>query len=143
MKTEIFIDILPPIPYLAEYWFLSCWPKSCWSIKLQDSLKCNLKKAMNDNVYFWHTDKHLSFLQVDTIMLGCVARHTQSTQNNKFAVSLQYLMKEVSAGVDFLHAGKHESFLQINVMIFDGDGQAFLKLKEQVGNVFTIFEKRS
>ena len=33
----------------------------------------------------------------------------------------------MSDEVDFLHAGKHESFLQIDTMIFDGDGQAFLK----------------
>ena len=55
----------------------------------------------------------------------CVARHAQITQNNKFAISLQYLKKEVSDEVDFLHADKHESFLQINTMIFDGDGRIF------------------
>ena len=58
----------------------------------------------------------------------CVSRHAQITQNNKFAISLQYLKKEVSDEVDFLHADKHESFLQIDTMIFDGDGQAFPKL---------------
>ena len=58
----------------------------------------------------------------------CVARHAQITQNNKFAISLQYLKKEVSDEVDFLHADKHESCLQIDTMIFDGDGQAFPKL---------------
>ena len=57
----------------------------------------------------------------------CVTRHAQITQNNKFAISLQYLKKEVSVEVDFLHVGKHESFLQIDTMIFDGDGQAFPK----------------
>ena len=49
-----------------------------------------------------------------------MARHAQITQNNKFAISLQYLKKEVSDEVDFLHADKHESFLQIDTMIFDG-----------------------
>ena len=51
-----------------------------------------------------------------------MARHAQITQNNKFAISLQYLKKEVSDEVDFLHAGKYENFLQIDTMIFDGDG---------------------
>ena len=46
-----------------------------------------------------------------------VARHAQITQNNKFAISLQYLEKEVS----------DESFLWIHTVIFDGDGQAFTK----------------
>ena len=50
----------------------------------------------------------------------CVARHTQITQNNKFAISLQYLKKDVSDEVDFLHEDKHESLLQIDAMIFDG-----------------------
>ena len=56
-----------------------------------------------------------------------MARDTQITQNNKFAISLQYLKKQVIDEVDFLHSGKHESFLQIGTMIFDGDVQAFSK----------------
>ena len=46
-----------------------------------------------------------------------VTRHTQITQNNKFANFLQYLKKEVSDEVDFLHVDKHESWLQIDTMI--------------------------
>ena len=29
-----------------------------------------LKKDVSDEVYFWHADKHRSFLQNDTIILG-------------------------------------------------------------------------
>ena len=47
----------------------------------------------------------------------CVARHAQITQNNKFAISLQYLQKELSDKVDFLHVDKHENLLQIDNMI--------------------------
>ena len=47
----------------------------------------------------------------------CVARHPQITQNDKFSISLQYLIKELSDEVDFLYAGKHESLLQIDTMI--------------------------
>ena len=50
----------------------------------------------------------------------CVARHAQITQNNKFAISLQYLKKEVSDEVDFLHADKHESLLQTDTVILIG-----------------------
>ena len=39
-----------------------------------------------------------------------VARHAQITQNNKFAISLQYLTKEVSDEVDLLYAEQHECF---------------------------------
>ena len=49
-----------------------------------------------------------------------VAKRAQITQNNKFAIPLQYLKKEVSDVVDFLHADKHESLLQINTVIFLG-----------------------
>ena len=53
----------------------------------------------------------------------CVARLPQITQYNKFAISLQYLKKELSDKVGFLHADKHECFLQIDTMYFDGDSQ--------------------
>ena len=49
-----------------------------------------------------------------------MSRHAQITQNNKFAISLQYLKKEVSDEVDFLHADKHKSLLQIDTMILIG-----------------------
>ena len=40
-------------------------------------------------------------------------KHSQSSQNSKFAMSLQYLKKEVKDEVDFLHADKHQSFLKV------------------------------
>ena len=46
----------------------------------------------------------------------CAARHTEITQNIKFAISSQYLKKEVNDGVDFLHPYKHKSFLQIDTL---------------------------
>ena len=50
----------------------------------------------------------------------CVARHAQITQDNKLAISLQYLRKEVSDVVEFFHADKHERLLQIDTMILMG-----------------------
>ena len=41
-----------------------------------------------------------------------MARHVQITQNNKFAISLQYFKKEGRDKVDFLHADKYEGLLQ-------------------------------
>ena len=46
-----------------------------------------------------------------------MARHPQITQNNKFAVSLQYLKKELSDEIDLLHASEHENLLRIDGMI--------------------------
>ena len=68
-----------------------------------------LKKEIRNEVYFLHADKHQSFLQVDfntlvikvsyNVMLSLLTgriEHSQSTQSNKFPISLQYLKKEVS-----------------------------------------------
>ena len=58
-----------------------------------------LTKEVNDEVYFWQADKHRSLLEVDTSILGLCQKYpknNQSTQNNKFAISLQYLQKEVN-----------------------------------------------
>ena len=53
MKANIVIVISPQILYLAEFWFLSYWPKCCQPIKLQDSLKCNIsRKKWMMNVVF-------------------------------------------------------------------------------------------
>ena len=42
------------------------------------------------------------------------------TPKNKFAISRQYLKKQVSDEVDFLHADNNESFLQIDIMFLFG-----------------------
>ena len=49
-----------------------------------------------------------------------MARFTKVTQNNKFAISLQYLKKEFSDEIDLLHTDKHENLLQIDCMILMG-----------------------
>ena len=44
-----------------------------------------------------------------------MVKHTQSFQNGKFAMSLQYLKKkDIRNEVDFLYADKHQSFLQVD-----------------------------
>ena len=75
---------------------------------------------------FWLQIKIKGFFKLTLSFSACVARHAQITENDKFAISLQYSKKEVS-NQGFLHADKHESFQQIDTMIFDRDGKAFLK----------------
>ena len=58
-------------------------------------------------------------------LMGTV-KHSQSSQNNKFAKFLQYLKKEVRDQVDFLYAEKHQSVLQVDfntlgVKVLQGD----------------------
>ena len=66
---------------------------------------------MSDEVDLLHAGKHESLLQIDS--MGMV-KNSQSSQNSKFAMSLQYLKKEVKDEVDFLHADKHQSFLKVS-----------------------------
>ena len=56
-----------------------------------------------------------------------MAKNSQIIQNSKFAISSQYLKKEVNDEVEVLYSDKHGSFLQIGTMISDGDSQAFPK----------------
>ena len=49
-------------------------------------------KSLGDEVDFFPTDKHESFLQVDSISLCvhvCIVMHNQSILNSKFTISLQ------------------------------------------------------
>ena len=62
---------------------------------------------MSDEVNFLHADKQESLLKIDTMILMGMVKHSQSSRNSKFAMSLQYLEKEVIDEVGFLHADKH------------------------------------
>ena len=43
-----------------------------------------------------------------------VFKHSISSQNSIFAMSLQFLQKELRDENDFMHADKHQSFLQVD-----------------------------
>ena len=73
---------------------------------------------VSDEADFLPADTHEIFLQIDSMILMGMVKIPQSSQNSNFAVSLQYLKKEVRDEVDFLHADKHQSFPQVD---FVGD----------------------
>ena len=56
---------------------------------------------MSDEADFLHSDKHESLWQIDGISLIGIVKHSQSSQNSKFAMSLQQLKKEVKDEVVF------------------------------------------
>ena len=136
--------------------FLSYGPNCCWSMSLQDSLKCNISRNKWMMKFFQQVNKHCNFLQVGIVILGVhsqicpkctqnklayfcnilrkikgmklifclqinmkvfhrlivslwvrVPSHSQSAQNNKFAMSLQYLKENMKNEVDFLSTDKH------------------------------------
>ena len=57
------------------------------------SLQC-LKKEVNEEVDFLHADKDKSYIQIDTMVSDGMVKHSQSSQNSKSAMSLQYLKKK-------------------------------------------------
>ena len=66
-------------------------------------------------VYFYKLI--ISFLQV-------IATRAQSTQKNKFVISLQHLEKEGRDEIYFLYANKHQTTLQVDTINLGGHGQA-------------------
>ena len=82
---------------------------------------------MSDAADFLHADKHEGLLQIDITILMEMVKYSRSSQNSKFAVSLQYLKKEVRDEVDFLHEDKHPNFLQGDTTTIDRHDLAFSK----------------
>ena len=56
-------------------------------------------------------------LQVNALILLGMTRHVQSTQNNRFSMSLQYLKKEVRFEVVCLHLHNNQCFLPVDATI--------------------------
>ena len=65
-------------------------------------------KEVNDEVDFLHVEEDVGFQQIITMVLIGMVKHSQSSQNSNFVMSLQYL-KQVRDEVNFLHADKHQS----------------------------------
>ena len=68
---------------------------------------------------FLDSDKHKHLLQINTMVLMGMVKHSQSFQNSKLAMSLQYLKKEVRDELYFWHIDKHQSFLQVDFNTLD------------------------
>ena len=85
---------------------ISYWARKRWEIDLIFCIKINIKVSSKQ-------------IQSFSVVL---ARHDQSTQANKFAISLQCIKKEWRHEVDFLHAYK-KSFLQVDSINVNEYGQ--------------------
>ena len=92
-----------------------------------EGLQClyNIKKKSLEMKlsFFMQTDIKVSYKVISCkvillLLLMGLTKHFQSTQSNKFALSLKYLKKD---GVHFLLADKQ--FLQAGIIIFDGSDQ--------------------
>ena len=78
---------------------------------------------MGDEAEFLPADKHEIFYKM-VITLGELARQAESTKNNQFTISLQYLKENMKDEVHFLPADKCWRFFQIDTIILGVCGQA-------------------
>ena len=67
---------------------------------------------INIKVDFQILGIRVSYKVILSLLMGMM-KHSQSTQSNTFAMSLQYLKKEVRDGIYFLYADKHQSFYKL------------------------------
>ena len=81
---------------------------------------------MRYEVDFLPADKHKSFLQVDSIILGVGTQACSKYPKRHVYNILQYLKQKVKDEVDFLPADKHQRFLQVDTIILGVFGQACL-----------------
>ena len=79
---------------------------------------------MEDEVDFLPADKHKRSLQFNSITFGVHSQASPSTQNNTFAVSVQYVKESVKDEVDFLPADERQRFLQTDTVILGVCDQA-------------------
>ena len=58
-------------------------------------------KEVSDEVDFLHATKLEILLQIDTMILIRIVEHSQSSQNSKFTMPLQYLKKKLEMKLIF------------------------------------------
>ena len=107
MKTNIIIDILPPISYLTKFCFSSYRPKCCWPIELQDSLKCNISRKKWMMKFIFGMQRNINiFYKLILSLWVCIARNAQSIQNKNVFISMQYPQKNLEDEVVLLPEDK-------------------------------------
>ena len=103
MKFIFVIQINIKVFYQLMLPFLVCIARLVQSTQNKKfAYLCNISRKIGDEVVLLPADKYES---------------TQSTQNNKFAISLQYLEKNGKSKVDFVLADKYQRFLPMDSII--------------------------
>ena len=104
------------------------------------------KKKLEMKLFFLPAENRQSFLQVDfntghqSFLQGDAIKQSKITQSNKFAISLQYLKKEVSNGVHFWHADECQSFYNLLSSILMKVARHVQNTqKREVGNICGIY----
>ena len=77
---------------------------------------CFFQKSMRYEIDFLPVKKPKMFYKLIVSLWVYLARHAQSTQNNKFSISLQYLKENVKDKVDFCLLIIVKGFLKVIVL---------------------------
>ena len=80
------------------------------------SQACPVEINLYETFMFIYMQKSINAYKVILSFLLSMIKHSQSTQSNKFAISLQYLKKEVRKEVHFLYADEHQSFYKLRLL---------------------------
>ena len=75
-------------------------------------MKWSSSKWIKGNFISLYLFYKVSYKVVLSLLMG-VIKHSECTQSNMFAISLQYLKKDVRNGVHFLHTDEHQNFYKL------------------------------
>ena len=81
-------------------------------------------------------------LQIDTMILMGMVKHSQSFQNSKLAMSLHYLKKELRDEVDFLHWDKHQSFNKLALSFLMEVAKLVQSTQNRISVIFLKYTKK-
>ena len=112
-KEHLWWLLLIKVTNKLTLWFLMETVKHSQSFQNSNfTMSLQYLKKVRDEIVFLHVDKHQRFLQVYfntlsikvfykvmLLLLMGMTKHSQRTQSNKFAISLQYLKKGVKNGI--------------------------------------------
>ena len=96
----------------SKFAMSSQYLKKKLEIKSIFCMQINIKLSQKLISTFWAS----WFSQGILLLLMGTFKHSQRTQSNKFAISLQYLKKKVRNRVHILHADKHQSFCKLGIL---------------------------
>ena len=80
---------------------------------VRDELQINVKSFLQ--VDFNTLVIKVSYKVILSLLMGMI-KHSQSTQSNKFVISVQYPKKEVRNEIHFSHVDKHQSFYKLTLL---------------------------
>ena len=108
----------------ADSIILGVYRQACPKYPKKSLYFCNIsRKAWGMKLIFWLLIKAKVFYKLIVSLGVYVSKHAQSTQNSKFAISLQYLKYGLKDKGGFSPADKYQRFLQIDFIILGVCGQ--------------------